>query len=86
MATPTFNIPPGTYSSAQSITLDCATPGATIFYSLNGSGTWTPYSTAISVSVTTTLNAIATKADMTDSDVAGGTYTISTSPPTSGAA
>ncbi len=80
--TPTFSPTPGTYASAQSVTLACATGGATIHYTTDGS---TPtssslvYGGAISVASTTTIKAMATAPGMGDSAVASATYTI-TSP------
>lgn len=37
VATPTFNPAGGTYQTAQNVTISCSTPGATIFYSTDGS-------------------------------------------------
>ncbi|MBQ9465954.1 MAG: chitobiase/beta-hexosaminidase C-terminal domain-containing protein [Muribaculaceae bacterium] len=77
--TPTFSPAAGTYTSAQSVTINCATSGATIYYTTDGSTPTTSsatYSGAISVSSTTTIKAIAVKNDMTDSEVASATYTI----------
>jgi hypothetical protein len=83
VATPTFSPPAGTYASAQSVTVSCATGGATIRYTTDGSepsSTSTVYSTPVSVSVTTTIKAKAFNSGMTDSDTASGTYTISIPP------
>jgi len=78
VATPTFSPVAGTYTSAQNVTLSCTTTGATIYYTLDGT---TPtassdvYSSAINVSDTKTINAIAIKG--TDaSNVASATFTI----------
>lgn len=79
VATPTFSPAEGTYSSTQSVTISCATTGATIYYTTDGSTpttSSTEYSSAISVSTTTTIKAIATKSGMTNSAVASATYTI----------
>lgn len=79
VATPTFTPVDGVYTSAQSVTISCTTPGATIHYTTDGS---TPtssspvYSEAIPVSATTTIRAIAVKAGWYDSNEATGTYTI----------
>lgn len=79
VATPTFDPVAGTYESTQSVTLSCATNGATIHYTTNGD---TPtaqsatYSTAISVSVSETVRAIALLSGYTDSAVGSATYTI----------
>ncbi|EFM12238.1 Glucan endo-1,3-beta-D-glucosidase [Paenibacillus curdlanolyticus YK9] len=81
VSAPTFTPSPGTYSSAQSVTLVSATPGATIRYTTDGS---TPtlaspaYTGPINVASSTTIKAIAIKSGMTDSVVTTGTYTIST--------
>ena len=84
VATPTFSPTPGTYSSAQTVTISCATNGATIRYTTDGSTptatTGTIYTAPVSISATTTLKAIAYKLDLADSAVATGTYTISSGP------
>jgi len=80
-ATPTFSPAPGTYTSAQSVTLSDTTTGASIYYTTDGS---TPTAksalftagTPIAVSATTTINAIATATGFANSAVATGTYTI----------
>ncbi|HTP52209.1 MAG TPA: chitobiase/beta-hexosaminidase C-terminal domain-containing protein [Anaeromyxobacteraceae bacterium] len=78
-ATPTFSPAAGTFTSAQSVTLSCATAGATIYYTTDGT---TPtqsskaYSGAISVGSTETLKAVATAPGFTISAVASATYTI----------
>jgi hypothetical protein len=80
-ATPAFTPATGTYTSAQSVTLTDATPGAAIYYTLNGSTPTTAstlYTGAFTVSSTTTVNAIAVAAGYTNSPVASATYTINT--------
>ena len=82
-AAPTFNPAPGTYTSIQSVTLADATPGAVIHYTTNGtvpSATSTTYSSPLSVSATTTIQAIAVAAGYNNSSAAGGTYTINLPP------
>jgi chitinase len=62
VATPTFDPPAGAYSSPQSVAISCATPGATIFYTTDGSIptiTSTRYSAPVLVSVSETIQAIA---------------------------
>jgi endo-1,4-beta-D-glucanase Y len=80
-ATPTFSPAGGTYTSAQSITIACATSGASIRYTTDGStptsSTGTLYSGPVTIGATTTLKAIAYAAGFTDSTVAAATYTIS---------
>lgn len=87
VATPTFNPAEGTFTEAQSVTISCATDGATIYYTTDGSTPTTAstqYTEAINVSTTTTIKAIAVKDGMTDSEVAQATYTINTSSGQSG--
>ena len=79
VATPTFNPAAGTYKEAKSVTISCATTGATIYYTTNGDTPTTDsnvYSSAINVSETTTIKAIAVKEGMENSAVASATYTI----------
>jgi hypothetical protein len=91
-ATPTFNPGPGTYSSAQSVTISSTTSGATICYTTNGTtpaattpgtcstGTTLANGGSVTVSTSETLEAIATESAFTNSTVATGTYTIGTGP------
>lgn len=77
-ATPEFSVAGGNYESAQSVEISCETVGAKIYYTLDGSkpsSTSTEYSTAIPVSATTTIKAVAIKDDI-ESTVASATYTI----------
>lgn len=79
-ATPTFSPQPGSFTTAQSVTLSDATSGAAIYYTTDGTAPTTSsklYSAAISVSATTTIKAIAVATGYTNSAVASGTYTIS---------
>jgi LruC domain-containing protein len=79
VATPTFSPSPGTFTSAQNVTLSCSTSGATIRYTTDGS---TPnltspiYSSPISVSSFTTINAIGVMDGYTNSAVASGSYNV----------
>jgi glucosylceramidase len=80
-STPTFSPTPGTFTSAQTVTLTDATPGASVYYTVDGStpsAASTLYSSAspISVSTTTTVKAIAIASGYSNSAVASGTYTI----------
>ncbi len=78
-ATPVFSVAGGTYSSAQTVTITDATPGATIFYTTDGT---TPtasspvYTGPITVSSSETLEAIATATGYKTSAVATAAYTI----------
>ena len=74
VATPTFSPAAGTYTSAQTVTISCATDGATIYYSTDGTN-WTQ-GTTVNVTESCTLYAKATKAGKEDSNVATATYTI----------
>ena len=79
VATPTFSPAGGTYSETQNVTISCATTGATIYYTLDGTAPTTSssvYSAPIAISQTTTVKAMATKTGMSNSNVATATYTI----------
>ena len=77
---PTFAPAPRTYSSAQSVAITTTTSGASIRYTADGSTpsdtVGTVYSTPVSISVNTTLKAIAYKGGMTNSSVTTGYYAI----------
>ncbi|MEI6821540.1 MAG: LruC domain-containing protein [Bacteroidota bacterium] len=79
-ASPTFTPTAGTYNTPQSVTLSSTTSGATIRYTTDGSTptetNGTIYTTAVNISTSTTLKAIAYKTGMTDSDVSSSAYTI----------
>ena len=80
VSTPTFSPAGGTYTTAQTVTISCATSGATIYYTTDGttpSASSTVYNAAITINETTTLKAIAIK-DGTESSIASATYTINT--------
>lgn len=81
VATPTFSVEEGTYFEAQNVTISCATTGATIRYTTDGSEptatTGTVYSEPLNISTTTTLKAIAVKGEDV-SAVATATYTFPT--------
>jgi len=77
---PTFSPGPGTYATAQSVTIVSDTPGATVYYTTDGS---TPnagspvFSAPVAVSSgTVTIRAYAAASGMPNSAVAGGAYTI----------
>ena len=78
-AAPTFSLAGGDFDETQSVELSCATEGAKIYYTINGStptASSTLYSSAISVSTITTIKAIAVKSGFTNSDVASQTYSV----------
>jgi hypothetical protein len=81
VATPTFSIAAGSYTSTQSVELACETEGATIYYTkgdnpADPTDASTEYTgTAITVDATTTIKAIAKKGS-DYSNVATATYAI----------
>ena len=82
---PVFSPAPGVYTSAQTVTINCATGGATIKYTTNGTdpGAGSPtYTTTLAIASTTTIRAYAFKEGMTDSPMASATYTINLPQPT----
>ena len=79
-ANPTFSIPGGIYTTAQSVELACTTEGAEIFYTLDGTtptASSTKYTAAIAISETTTVKAIAINKSI-NSLVVSATYKIVT--------
>ena len=75
---PAFSVAAGSFYDAQSVVITCATPGAEIYYTLDGltpSSTSTKYTSAIAISETKTLKAIAIKGEYSSS-VTEATYTI----------
>lgn len=79
VATPTFTPAAGSYISVQLASIACATEGATIYYTLDGTDPTTEsavYAEAFTVSTTTTVKAFAVKEGMNNSAIASVTYTI----------
>lgn len=82
VAAPVMNPEAGTYTAAQNVTIACATEGAAIYYTLDGTtptANSTLYENAIEITETTTINAIAFVGE-TASDMATATYTIEVTP------
>lgn len=80
VAEPTFSKAAGSFSESFDLTLSCATEGATIYYTTNGSQPQAVIGDMyagdpIHISSTTTVKAFAVKSGMTDSGVAEATYT-----------
>jgi len=78
VARPKFSLAPGTYKGTQSVTLSSGTPGATMYYTTNGTPATpasTLYSTAISVAASETINVLAVAAGFANS-TASATYVI----------
>jgi hypothetical protein len=81
--TPTFSPAPGVYAGAQTVTLKDSLAGASIYYTTNGAPPSTSsalYTGPITVSATTTVEAIAAASGYATSSVASATYTIGTAP------
>jgi subtilase family serine protease len=78
-AAPTFSPASGIYSSVQTVTISDATPGATIYYTTNGTTPTTSstvYSAPIIVFASQTIKAIATAPVYLQSSVASAVYII----------
>jgi len=80
VATPAFSPKAGTYKGTQNVTIADTTPGASIYFTTDGT---TPsashgalYTTALKVSKSLTVKAIAVLAGCTPSSVASAAYTI----------
>ena len=87
VASPSFSPVAGAYASSQSVTITCATSGATIYYTTDGTTPTTSssvYSSALTIAVSpsTTLKAFAVKSGMTDSGVTSGVYSYASGTPT----
>jgi hypothetical protein len=81
VAAPVFSPVAGTYATSQQVTLTDATTGATIYYTTNGAipnAASTKYTSAITVSATETIQAIAIVSGSAPSSVASAAYTITT--------
>jgi hypothetical protein len=79
VAAPVLTPTPGTYTTAQTVTISEATGNAIVYYTTNGTtptASSTRYTGAITVSATETLKAIALVSGSAPSSIAGGTYTI----------
>jgi len=80
VAAPTFSVPGGTYSTAQTVSISSTTSGASIRYTTNGTApsetVGTLYSGSVTVSSSETLMAIAYKSGLADSPVASASYAI----------
>jgi len=83
VAKPTFNLPGGTYECGLRISIVCATPEVTIFYTMDGSEPNLAsliYTEPVNIFQTTTFKAKAYKNDMQGSNTAKITYIISSLP------
>jgi N-acetylneuraminic acid mutarotase len=78
-AAPTFGVPAGTYTSKASVTLSDTAKGATIYYTTNGATPTTAssvYKSAIGVTKSETIKALAVAAGYLESEISSATYTI----------
>ncbi len=83
VATPTFNLAPGTYSSPQSVTISDTTANATIYYTTDGS--WPTTSSAVyrgpvPVSASEIIKTMATAGGFSQSAVATAAYKVPAAP------
>ena len=80
VVTPTFSPGGQTFTSTLSVSMADLTPGATIYYTTDGSTPTTSstvYTVPVSISATTTLKAIAAASGLANSTVASAVYTFS---------
>jgi hypothetical protein len=85
-AAPLFNPPPGVYAGERQITITSKTPGASIYYTLDGSTNPSRasalYLGPLIVSSSKLIKAVAVKDGMKDSNITSGEYIINkTEPP-----
>lgn len=79
VATPAFSTAAGSYATAQTVGITDTTPGATIYYTTDGTtptAASTKYTAPLAVTHTQTIKALAVASGYTDSSVASATYTI----------
>jgi N-acetylneuraminic acid mutarotase len=80
--TPTFSVSGGTYTSAQTVTISDSAPGATVYFTTDGTKPTTSstlFISPITVSVSETVQAIAVVPNDANSEIISATYVI---PPT----
>jgi N-acetylneuraminic acid mutarotase len=73
-ATPSFSPGAGSYSTWQSISITDPTPGATVYYSVNGATYLTKYAGPIAVSASESIEAIAQAKGYANSNIATAAY------------
>lgn len=83
VATPTFSVPAGNYSEVQNVEILCATEGATIRYTLDGTDPTeesAEYTAALTITEPTTVKAKAYKQDCIASGIAEAFYNVNITP------
>ena len=84
VATPTFSPAEGAVEAGTSVSINCETDDATIYYTTDGtdpSSNSNVYSSAITINETKTIKAFATKTGYDDSEIASATYTVESDVP-----
>ena len=84
VAAPVISPNGGAFEDAQTVTITCATEGASIYYTTDGSTpttSSTQYSEPIALTETTTINAIAVKEGLQDSAVVSAVFAKGTAEP-----
>jgi len=80
VAAPTFSPPGGTYAAAQQVTIACATPGAAIVFTTDGTtpatNNGTLYTAPVTIGSSTALKAFAYAGSLSNSPVSSVVYTI----------
>ena len=87
VAAPTFNPAAGAVAEGTEVTISCATEGATIYYTTDGTNPTAAsavYSTPVVINEALTLKALAVKDGMDDSAIATAEYTIKANVPVTG--
>ena len=83
-AAPTFSPAAGTYNSAQTVTINDATPGATIYFTTEAfmpTTSWAVYSGPFTLTAQATVEAYASASGYSNSVAASAAYNISLVPP-----
>lgn len=78
IATPTVGVSATDYDSSRTVTLACATDGASIFYRFATSGEWIAYSAPFPIDATKTVYVRATKTDWTTSEIGSQSVPVGT--------